>query len=73
MQLVDALKKRNASTHTLARFASHLQSRPVESELPCPFCFGLGRESALVEKTKIGEILAMRCDACGDQVLLRVP
>ena len=70
-QLVQRLKEKGASAYTLERFARHLRSRPPESPLPCPFCFGLGQDSELVEQTRIGDIYTVRCHTCGDQITLR--
>ena len=70
-QLVHRLKEKGASAYTLERFARHLRSLPLEAALPCPFCFGLGQESELVEQTRIRDIHTVRCPTCGDQITLR--
>jgi hypothetical protein len=70
IQLVRALKERGASSYMLEHFARRLRSRPPDSDLPCPFCFGLGRDSPLIEQTRMGQILTFRCHTCGEQVLL---
>ena len=71
-QLVQALAERGASTPMLERFARHLRSRPANAPLPCPFCFGLGRESELAEQTRFRDVYTVRCHTCGDQFTLRV-
>ena len=70
-QLVEALRKRGVSQPAIDRLSHYLRSRPAGSDPPCPSCFLQGREATLVMQTKVAGIAVMRCDACGDQMLLR--
>jgi len=70
-QLIEAMKRRATPAGTIERFVRHLRALPAGSDLPCPFCFALGRDGTLLEQTKTTTILSMRCASCGEQVVFR--
>src|SRR5687768_570518 len=72
-QSCEALLKRHASTRTVDSFKLYWNSlsRPMLHR-PCPFCFAVGQQGRMIEQTQTGDLLPLRCETCGENILVRL-
>ena len=71
-QFVEVLQKRGTGSRTVALFRNQwplLVDHPKGP--PCPYCYVKGPGGKMVEQTDVGGVVAMRCAACGEQLILR--